>query len=357
MYRRQTHTRQAAVMIVALLAALLFQWIAGYAKTITPQNAAALALYWQTGVRPITQDSTADTESPAEETTPAADPTAEADDEPLDTDKPAAATESALQAVTTPAPVPLTFTDQEASAITVSGTCSYSFDKASLLQQPVSADFSADGPLVLIVHTHTTESYTPESGQSYEELLHARTLDEAYNMVRVGRQIASVLESNGIGVIHETTINDYPSYNGSYDRMKTIIEENLAKYPTIQMVLDVHRDAAADASGNPLPRVTAFDDGDYAQLMLVVGTDEGGLYHPNWQQNLSTALKLQALLERSYPGLCRDLNLRRERFNQNQTPCSLLVEFGTDGNTLTQALRSAGAFGQALSELILSAQT
>lgn len=351
MYRRQTHTRQAAVLIVALLAALLFQWIAGYAKTITLQNAAELALYWQTGVRPVSEDSTADAEPAPADTTPAAEPDAEA------TAEPASASESTPQAVTIPAPVPLTFTDQEASAITVSGTCSYSFDKASLLQQPVSADFSADGPLVLIVHTHTTESYTPEAGQAYEELLHARTLDEAYNMVRVGRQIADVLESNGIGVVHETAINDYPSYNGSYDRMKTIIEENLAKYPTIQMVLDVHRDAAADASGNPLPLVTAFDDGDYAQLMLVVGTDEGGLYHPNWQQNLSTALKLQALLERSYPGLCRDLNLRRERFNQNQTPCSLLVEFGTDGNTLTQALRSASAFGQALSELILSAQT
>ena len=173
-------------------------------------------------------------------------------------------------------------------------------------------------------------------------------------MIRVGQQVAAVLEANGIGVVHETTVNDYPDYNGAYDRMKTIIEENLARYPSIQMVLDIHRDAAADENGDPLALTADYNGARYAQLMLVVGTDEGGLSHPNWQQNLSTALKLQALLERTHPGLCRNLNLRQERFNQNQTPCSLLIEFGTDGNTLSQALHSADALGSALSQLILS---
>ena len=147
-------------------------------------------------------------------------------------------------------------------------------------------------------------------------------------------------------------MNDYPSYNGAYDRMKAIIEADLAQYPSIRMVLDIHRDAAADANGDPLPLTATFSGEDYAQVMLVVGTDEGGLPHPNWQQNLSCALKLQALMNRDWPGLCRDLDLRRERFNQNQTPGSLLVEFGTDGNTLSQALRSAEVFGQSLSQLL-----
>ena len=134
--------------------------------------------------------------------------------------------------------------------------------------------------------------------------------------------------------------------------MKAIIETDLAQYPSIRMVLDIHRDAAADANGDPLPLTATFSGEDYAQVMLVVGTDEGGLPHPNWQQNLSCALKLQALMNRDWPGLCRDLDLRRERFNQNQTPGSLLVEFGTDGNTLSQALRSAEVFGQSLSQLL-----
>ena len=225
-------------------------------------------------------------------------------------------------------------------------------DEAALLQQPLQLGLAQDAPQVLIVHTHTTEAYAKEAGQSYDTLVNARTLDEQYNMIRVGDAVAEVLRQNGIQVIHDTTVNDYPSYNGAYDRMKAIIETNLAQYPSIRMVLDIHRDAAADANGDPLPLTATFSGEDYAQVMLVVGTDEGGLPHPNWQQNLSCALKLQALMNRDWPGLCRDLDLRRERFNQNQTPGSLLVEFGTDGNTLSQALRSAEVFGQSLSQLL-----
>ena len=334
MYRRRTRTHQAIGIVLILLVSLLLQWALRAAAvrlaTLSPQTVVAGILYLQTGVQPAAQNEKA---------------------------QPALTVQTGQTAAvkTLPAPTPLTFSPQEAQTIAVTGACTYPYDKTALLQQPLPGDFSQSGPLVLIVHTHTTESFTPEPGQAYSELTHARTLNEDYNMIRVGRQVAAVLEAHGIGVIHETRINDHPNYNGSYDRMKTIIEENLARYPTIQMVLDLHRDAAADENGNPLPLTAAFSDGEYAQLMLVVGTDGGGLSHPDWQQNLSTGLKLQALLERSYPGLCRDLNLRRERFNQNQTPCSLLIEFGTDGNTLSQALRSADALGAALSQLILSA--
>lgn len=338
MYRRHTLPRQTVGIVLIIAASLVLQWMFRCVRTavqdISPAAVISTMFYLQTGVRPA--------DNPAKtQTVPA--PTG-------------AVSQTVEKSVPTPPrTAPLTFSAQEAQTISVAGACTYSYDKAALLQQPMPGNFSQEGPLVLIVHTHTTESYTPESGQVYQELSHARTLDESYNMIRVGQQVAAVLEANGIGVIHETTVNDYPNYNGSYDRMKTIIEENLAKYPTIQMVLDIHRDAAADENGTPLPLTTAFSDGDYAQLMLVVGTDEGGLEHPNWQQNLSTGLKLQALLERSHPGLCRNLNLRQERFNQNQTPCSLLIEFGTDGNTLSQALRSADALGSALSQLILAA--
>ena len=142
------------------------------------------------------------------------------------------------------------------------------------------------------------------------------------------------------------------NYNGAYERMRQTIEGYLAAYPTIQMVLDLHRDAAEDAGGVPVA-LTAYPDGEAcAELMLVVGTDEGGLPHPDWQENLANALKLQALLNRSAPGLCRDLDLRTERFNQHETPGSLLVEVGASGNTLAEALRSARILGNALVKLI-----
>ena len=118
------------------------------------------------------------------------------------------------------------------------------------------------------------------------------------------------------------------------------------------MVLDVHRDAVEDRAGFPAALTANIDGEEYARLMLVVGTDEGGLPHPDWQENLANALKLQALLNRSAPGLCRDLDLRTERFNQHETPGSLLVEVGASGNTLAEALRSARILGNALVKLI-----
>ena len=134
--------------------------------------------------------------------------------------------------------------------------------------------------------------------------------------------------------------------------MQTIIESYLAQYPSIQMVLDVHRDAVEDRAGFPAALTTELDGEDYARLMLVVGTDEGGLTHPRWQENLANALKLQALVNRSAPGLCRDIDLRTERFNQHETDGSLLCEFGASGNTLSQALRTARVFADVLVSFI-----
>lgn len=251
-----------------------------------------------------------------------------------------------------PASTPLTFAPEEADAITITGACSYPVDKQTLLQQPCPLDFSQDGPTVLIVHTHSSEAYTMETGWEYQESDQQRTLDAQYSVVRVGDEIADLLTQAGISVLHDTTPNDYPDYNGAYERMRQTIEQYLTQYPTIQMVLDIHRDAAPDSDGNPVA-LTANVQGDTcAELMIVVGTDEGGLSHPDWQENLSAGLKLQALLNRAAPGLCRNLDLRTERFNQHETPGSLLVEVGASGNTLAEAIRSARILAQALIALV-----
>ena len=118
------------------------------------------------------------------------------------------------------------------------------------------------------------------------------------------------------------------------------------------MVLDVHRDAAADADGEQVGFTAQVDGERCAQVMLVVGTDEGGLTHPDWEENLANALKLQAVLNRRCPGLCRNLDLRTERFNQHETPGSLLAEFGSTGNTLREAIRAGRHFAEGLAELI-----
>ena len=243
---------------------------------------------------------------------------------------------------------PVTFSVEEAADISVSGACTYTFDKAALLTQPTTLDFSADGPKVLIVHTHASEAYTQEAGYEYEPSGELRTQDETRSVIRIGSEIARLLEDAGIETIHDTTPNDYPSYDGAYARMEAIIENYLAQYPSIQIVLDVHRDAVEDRSGFPAALTARINGEDCAKLMFVVGTDEGGLEHPNWQENLANALKLQALLNRSSPGLCRDIDLRTERFNQHERPGSMLCEFGASGNTLAQALRTARLFADAL---------
>ena len=246
----------------------------------------------------------------------------------------------------------LVFTEEDAAAITIGGACTYDVDPWELLQRESVLDFDQDGPTVLIVHTHTSEAYTMEAGWEYDENETARTQDTEYSVVRVGRVLAEGLEARGISVLHDTSFNDYPSYNGAYNSTLKKIQQWVEEYPTIQMVIDIHRDAGANADGTPVRHAVTLDGQETAQLMLVVGTDQGGLSHPNWQDNLSWALKLQAVLERQWPGLCRNLDLRTERFNQHMTPGSLLIEVGSSGNTLKEALAAAEPLADGLADLI-----
>ena len=151
-----------------------------------------------------------------------------------------------------PACSPPVFTAEEADAIELAGACSYTPDKQALLLRPSALDFDQDGPTVLIVHTHSSEAYTMETGFEYPESDELRTQDSRYSVIRVGEELASILTDAGISVLHDTAPNDYPNYNGAYERMRQTIEGYLAEYPTIQMVLDIHRDAAEDADGNPV---------------------------------------------------------------------------------------------------------
>lgn len=249
-------------------------------------------------------------------------------------------------------PDPLRFTAEEAERITVAGSYAADVDRSALLCRETKLDFSAEGPKVLIVHTHSSEAYTPEPGWEYTASDELRTEQAEYSVIRVGSRIAELLNAAGIETLHDTALNDYPVYSGSYDRMLRTIEDYLARYPSIRMVLDIHRDAASNPDGTPFAAVSVQNGERCARLMLVVGTDGCGMPHPDWQENLANALKLQALVERTAPGLCRDIDLRTERFNQHETPGSLIVEFGSTGNTLQEALRSADYLSAALILLI-----
>ncbi len=213
---------------------------------------------------------------------------------------------------------------------------------------------AGDVPQVLIVHTHTSEAYAPDEIYSYEQDDNDRTLDPRFNVVAVGDLVEAQLEKAGIAVLHERAINDYPSYNGSYTRMLGVIEDYLAEYPSISVVLDIHRDAMIYPDGSRFAPRADIGGESTAQVMLVVGTDEGGLSHPGWRENLAFALAIQRRADELYPGLMRPVNLRASRFNQHVSPGALIVEVGSSGNTLGEALRGAELFTEALIGTILA---
>ena len=190
-------------------------------------------------------------------------------------------------------------------------------------------------------------------GQEYVPSSEYRTTDCEYNTVRVGRELAETLEEAGLSVIHDETLHDYPQYSGAYDRSLETIESYLEQYPTISIVLDVHRDAVADGEGNMVKVVSSVAGVNAAQMTFVVGTDGGGLEHPNWAENLKLAAAVQQDLCEDYPTLMRPITVRNSRYNQHVTTGTLLVEMGAAGNSLDEALLSARLLGQSLAEVLL----
>lgn len=221
-------------------------------------------------------------------------------------------------------------------------------DTLSLLQQPLDWSLKGDMPTVLILHSHATESYEKEA--LYTETSPYRTLDTAYNMVSIGDRVAEILEAGGIRVIHAETLHDYPSYNNAYGNARQTIADTLAENPSICLVLDLHRDAAEDENGVQKTSSLTIEGRSSANLMLVMGSDKGSLSYPNWEKNLSLAVKLQAQLEQTHPGLCKPIKLVTSRYNQDLSTGALLVEVGTAGNTHAEALTAA----EYLAEGILS---
>lgn len=227
-------------------------------------------------------------------------------------------------------------------------------DLAAALAQPLGFTLApaAEGPQLLIIHTHTTEAYTPDGTDVYTPSdNNTRTLEEEYNMLRVGDEMERVFTEMGLSVIHDRGIYDHPKYSGSYTRSGPAVESYLEQYPTIRLVLDVHRDALMGSDGTVYKAVTEVDGTKTAQVMLVVGTGES---HPGWQENLALAAKLQKSLDTLYPTLARPMALRQSVYNQSLCPGSLLVEVGSHGNTLQEALAGARAFARCAGAVYLS---
>lgn len=229
----------------------------------------------------------------------------------------------------------------------------YTVDVSALIQAGTDIRLPKESAQILIIHTHASEAYAPAGLDRYEASDENRTEDPRYNVIRIGDELAELYAGSGLSVIHDRGIYDYPSYTGSYTRCGEMIEWYLREYPSIRVVIDLHRDALG--SGDVVYKTVAEEDGSCAsQVMLLVGSDAGGLEHPNWRSNLSLALYLQNAVDRMYPSLMRPVELVAQRYNQQLSPGSLILEVGSSGNTLQEALAAIRLFGKATAPALLA---
>lgn len=229
----------------------------------------------------------------------------------------------------------------------------YSLDIKALLEAAPKLTPAQDGPDILIYHSHATEAYTMDGTDMYEESDSYRTLNTEQNMVRVGTEMTKILEDSGLEVIHDTTLYDYPDYNDAYNRSSQAVKETLDKCPSIRLVIDVHRDALVAGDGT-IYKTVAGSVENCAQVMMVMGTDTLGQTHPNWRVNLSLATSIQKALADKWSTLARPIALRTSRFNQHYSTGCLLVEIGSHGNTLQEAITAGRLYARTIADLFQS---
>ena len=230
--------------------------------------------------------------------------------------------------------------------LSVNNATAYWVDVTEILSAGPGLSLPQGEPQILIIHTHSSEAYTQAGLDRYEPSDTNRTENTEFNIVRIGDELTEIFQQAGLNVIHDRGIYDYPSYTGSYTRSGQAIEQYLRDYPSIQMVIDIHRDALG--TDDVVYKTMAEEDGVCAsQVMLLIGTDESGLEHPNWRQNLAVALYMQNAVNARHPTLMRPIALVQQRYNQHLSPGSMILEVGSNGNTLQEALAAIRLFGQA----------
>lgn len=234
--------------------------------------------------------------------------------------------------------------------IAITNETKLKIDVENIMKEPLKLDFNRKGPQVLIFHTHTTESYLKDTSQIDKKNVQNRTDDTRWNVVRVGEELAQDLRKDyGIEVIHNATVHDYPGTTGAYGRSISTVSNILKSYPSIKIVIDLHRDALNEKK---LRTVTEINSKKTAKVMFVMGTNATGLKHPNWKENMKLAITLQQKLNGKYPGLARPIFISPNRFNQHLAKGAIIIEVGGDGNTMGESLESSKYLAEVISEVV-----
>lgn len=220
----------------------------------------------------------------------------------------------------------------------------------TLTEDMLKPDIEITNKNIVLFHTHSCESYTSSPNYTYTPTGTFRTTDLNYTVVRVGTELENNLKQYNYNVVHSKDYHDYPAYNGSYTRSLATVENILKQTPS-DIIIDVHRDAVGSRS-DYAPTVKIGDTDEAAQIMFVIGTNNGGLWHPNWNQNLKFAIKIQQKAEEMYPGLFKPIMLTKSRYNQHTGKYANIIEVGATGNTLDQCLTSMKYLAKVMNEVL-----
>lgn len=212
----------------------------------------------------------------------------------------------------------------------------------------------SDLPQVLIMHTHTSESYLLGNGEYQDQDYTCRTTDPSQSVVAVGQKISEKLAEKGICVIHDGTLHDRGDFNKAYAYSEETVTAVLNKYPSIKVVLDIHRDGIVESDGTPVAAVNTINEREAAQVMIISAATDGYYYVPNYLQNFHFACLLQQYMESANPGITRPVLFQYCNYNQHLTTGSLLLEIGSQGNTLEQALYTGELIGESIGDALLT---
>lgn len=220
------------------------------------------------------------------------------------------------------------------------------------LEKDPDVSVKRDGsPVVLLYSTHTCESYIEQDAGWYYTDDSFRSTDPENSIVSVASRAAKAIEAAGFGVIHDKNVYDYPAFSGCYQRSVETVEKMLEEHPTIQITVDVHRDSIGEAEGTRYKPTATVNGKKAAQILIMTGCDlEEDPLFPDWRENLHLALRLQQKGESLFPGLFRPLYFAQRNYNMHVSHGSILVEVGTEVNTLAEAEYA----GEMLGETILA---
>lgn len=226
-------------------------------------------------------------------------------------------------------------------------------DVDHFLLTDLTLNMSAEGPKILIFHTHSNEMYADSNpGDLFDGVMGA------------GARLASLLtEQYGIETLHHTgrydIVNGKSQIPGAYERMEPAVEQILRENPSIQLVVDLHRDGLRE--GIP-PMVTEINGQQTARIMFLNGmcrlrsngvlAPVNGLENPYLADNMALSFRLQLTANQLYPNFTRKVYLKAYRYSLNLLPKSILVEVGAQNNTKQEALNAMEPLAEILSQVV-----